>query len=60
MRRLVGTIGLIALLASPTVARTRFFCRFSGVEISGCDEQRVPDHAAVQAEDCCERRCGRD
>jgi hypothetical protein len=56
MRRFVGTIALLALVASPTVAQARMFCRYTGIEITDCEEQRVPDQAVVQWEGCCERR----
>jgi hypothetical protein len=56
MRRLVGTIALLALVALPPIARARFFCRYTGIEITDCEEQRVPDRPVVQVEDCCERR----
>jgi hypothetical protein len=56
MRRLVGTFALVALLTSPTVSQVRFFCRYTGVEITDCDEQQVSEHPVVQREGCCERR----
>jgi hypothetical protein len=56
MRQLVGTLALVALLASPTVAQVRFFCRYTGIEITDCEEQRVPERDVVQQDGCCERR----
>jgi hypothetical protein len=56
MRKLVGILALLGILASPTVAQARIVCRYSGVEITDCEEQRVPERPVVQAEGCCERR----
>ena len=57
MRRLVGIVLLLAIAASPAVARARVFCRFTGDEVTtDCEELRVPERAVVQKEGCCERR----
>lgn|GEM_PF-1656285 len=56
MRRLAAILALVGLATTPAVARTRLFCRYTGVEIVGCAEQDFPDQAQVRAADCCERR----
>jgi hypothetical protein len=56
MRRFVGSLVLVALFASPTVARARMVCRYTGVEITDCEEQRAPDVPVVRDADCCFER----
>jgi hypothetical protein len=56
MRRIVGSLVLVALLASPTVARARMFCRYTGVEITDCNDRCTPDAVAVRDAGCCEER----
>src|SRR4051812_16505606 len=56
MRRFLGMAVLLALVASPTVARSSLFCRFTRIEITDCEEQRAPEHPVVPSESCCERR----
>ena len=56
MRRLIASLVLVALWASPAVSRVRYFCRYTGVEIMDCAEQAAPDRPVVQASGCCERR----
>jgi hypothetical protein len=59
MRKVVGILALLAILALPSVARARFFCRYTGVEITDCEEQRSPDMPVLQPEGCCDRRVER-
>jgi hypothetical protein len=56
MRRAAGLIALLSLLASPIVAQRKFVCRYTGLEIFDCAEQRIPERPVLQGEDCCERR----
>jgi hypothetical protein len=56
LRRAIASLALIALTGSPAVTSTRLFCRYTGVEIVGCDESTVPARAQVRAEDCCLKR----
>ena len=56
MRRAAGIVALLSLLASPIVAQRKFVCRYTGLEISDCAEQRIPERPVLQEEDCCERR----
>lgn len=53
VRRVICAITLLALASTPVVARTRLFCRYTGVEITDCAEQDVPGRPVVQAEGCC-------
>jgi hypothetical protein len=56
MTRLTGAFAVLALLASPTVAQARYFCRYTGMEITDCEQQRVPAQPFVTQEGCCDRR----
>jgi len=56
MRRAAGLVALLSLLASPVVAQRKFVCRYTGLEISDCEEQRIPERPVVQDEGCCDRR----
>jgi hypothetical protein len=56
MRRVAGLVALLSLLASPVVAQRKFVCRYTGLEISDCAEQRIPERPVVQDEGCCDRR----
>jgi hypothetical protein len=56
VKRWTSVIVLLALASSPAVARVRYFCRFTGVEITDCEEQRVPDAPIARDDGCCERR----
>ena len=38
------------------VARTRFVCRYTGIEITDCVEQQAPVVPEVQTEGCCDRQ----
>jgi hypothetical protein len=46
----------MAIVVSPAMTSTRLFCRFSGVEIVGCDESRLPAQTQLRNEDCCLKR----
>ena len=56
LRRVLSALVLIAFASTPAVARTRLFCRYTGVEITDCAEQQVPGRAVVQLEGCCVRQ----
>jgi hypothetical protein len=45
---------LLALASAPVVARTRLFCRYSGIEITDCVEAQVPGSAVLQLDGCCD------
>lgn len=47
---------LLAFASTPVVARTRLFCRYTGVEITDCAQQEIPGQAVVQLEGCCDRQ----
>jgi hypothetical protein len=55
LRRCASLCALLAVVTAPSVTSTRFFCRFTGQEILGCDEG-APRNAQVRPDDCCERR----
>ncbi|MFL5277187.1 MAG: hypothetical protein ACJ79T_11980 [Myxococcales bacterium] len=55
LRRCACLCALLAMVTAPSVTSTRYFCRFTGQEILGCDEG-APRSAQVRADDCCERR----
>jgi hypothetical protein len=59
LRRVISTVALLALVSTPVVARTRLFCRYTGVEITDCAEQELPGSAMVQVEGCCDRQLTR-
>ena len=59
LRRVVSVIALLALASTPVVARTRLFCRYTGVEITDCAEQQVAGSTVVQVEGCCDRQITR-
>jgi hypothetical protein len=55
LRRGVSFLALLAVIAAPAVTSTRLFCRYTGQEIVGCAEARVPQGAHVRADDCCDQ-----
>jgi hypothetical protein len=55
LRRCASFFALLALLAAPSVTSTRFFCRYTGQEIFGCNEG-APRDAQVRAQNCCDQR----
>jgi hypothetical protein len=55
LSRVVAAVAFIALASTPVVARTRLFCRYTGVEITDC-QQQVPARAEIEVEGCCDRR----
>jgi hypothetical protein len=59
LRRVISIVALIALASTPVAARTRIFCRFSGLEITDCAEQETPGSAVVEAAGCCDRQVTR-
>jgi hypothetical protein len=59
LRRVVSAVVLIALASMPVVARTRLFCRYTGLEITDCAEQQVPATSAIQVAGCCDRQVTR-
>ena len=56
LRRVISAIVLASLAAAPVVARTRFVCRYTGIEITDCAEQRAAPTPELQAEGCCDRQ----
>jgi hypothetical protein len=56
LHRVIAAVALITLASTPVVARTRLFCRYTGVEITDCQQHRVPGSSEVQFEGCCDRR----
>jgi hypothetical protein len=56
MRRFVGSLVLVTLFASPTVARARMVCRYTGVEITDCDEHCPANLPVVRDAGCCDER----
>jgi hypothetical protein len=56
LRRASALLAVVAVAAAPAVASTRLFCRYTGVEIAGCDELDIPAQALYRAAGCCERR----
>jgi hypothetical protein len=54
--RSASLVALVALIATPAVTSTRFFCRYTGEEITGCAEERTPRDAEVRANECCDQR----
>jgi hypothetical protein len=58
LRRIVSAIALVAIASAPAVARTRLFCRYTGVEITDCAEQAA-DSSVVQVAGCCDHRITR-
>jgi hypothetical protein len=59
LRRIIAAVALLALASTPVVARARLFCRYTGVEITDCAEQTIPDSPVVQVEGCCNRQVSR-
>jgi hypothetical protein len=59
LRRVISTVALLALMSTPVVARTRLFCRYTGVEITDCAERELPGSPVVQIEGCCDRQVTR-
>lgn len=59
LRRIVSAVALLALASTPVVARTRLFCRYTGVEITDCAEQGLPGRPVIQGERCCHRHLSR-
>ena len=55
-RRSVAFFALVSLIAAPAVTSTRFFCRYTGEEITDCAEADTMPHAAVRADGCCDHR----
>jgi hypothetical protein len=56
LRLAASYLALLAVIAAPVVTSTRLFCRYTGEEIVGCAESRVPEHAQIRGEGCCQRR----
>ena len=56
LRRVISAIVLASLAAAPVVARTRFVCRYTGIEITDCAEQQVPSSPELRTEGCCDRQ----
>jgi len=56
LRRGVSLLALLALIATPAGTSTRFFWRYTGEEIVGCDEAGAPKKAEIREEECCQQR----
>jgi hypothetical protein len=56
LRRSLSFLALLGIIATPAVTSTRFFCRYTGEEITRCAEAATPDHAIVRADGCCDQR----
>jgi hypothetical protein len=56
VRRLVAIFALVGLIASPVSARTRLFCKYTGVEITDCWERDAPASALIDRPGCCDHR----
>ena len=56
LRRAISAIVLASLAAAPVAARTRFVCRYTGIEITDCAEQQAPTAPELQNEGCCDRQ----
>jgi hypothetical protein len=59
LRRVVSALALLSLVSAPVVGRTRLFCRYTGVEITGCAEQESHGQPVVQVAGCCDRQVTR-
>jgi hypothetical protein len=59
LRRVISAVALLALASTPVVARTRLFCRYTGLEINDCAEQDFPARSVIQFEGCCDRQITR-
>lgn len=48
----------VAVAMAPPLARARFYCRWTGEEISAnaCQDRSVPDESVVTTERCCDIR----
>ncbi|MFL5310625.1 MAG: hypothetical protein ACJ79H_09260 [Myxococcales bacterium] len=56
LHRVIAAVALIALASTPVVARTRLFCRYTGVEITDCQQRDVAGCSEIQFEGCCDRQ----
>ncbi len=54
LRRVISAIVLASLAVAPVVARTRFVCRYTGIEITDCAEQQAAPIPELQTEGCCD------
>jgi hypothetical protein len=56
LSRVIAAVTLIALASTPVVARTRLVCRYTGVEITDCQQYPVSGRSEIQIEGCCDRQ----
>jgi hypothetical protein len=56
LRRFIAAVALIGLASLPVVARTRLVCRYTGAEITDCQQQEIPGSSEIQVEGCCDRQ----
>lgn|ERR671935_2678311 len=56
LRRAASFVALLGIIAAPAVSSTRFFCRYTGEEITGCAEASTPKQALIRADGCCDQR----
>src|ERR1700716_617042 len=59
LRRVVSAVALLVLALAPMAARTRLFCRYTGLEITDCAQQEIPGSTVVQVAGCCDRQVTR-
>jgi hypothetical protein len=56
LRRIIAAVALFALASTPVQPRTRLVCRYTGVEITDCQQKQVPGSSEIQVEGCCDRQ----
>jgi hypothetical protein len=59
LRRVISVVALLVLASAPMAARTRLFCRYTGLEITDCTQQEIPGSTVVQVAGCCDRQVTR-
>jgi hypothetical protein len=56
LRRVISAVALVVFASTPVAARTRLFCRYTGLEVTDCAEQEMPGSTVVQVAGCCDRQ----
>jgi hypothetical protein len=56
LRRFAAVALVLAVVAAPAVTSTRLFCKFTGGEVTGCDEQAVQALTTIKNAGCCQQR----
>src|ERR1700737_5617965 len=59
LRRVISAVALVVFASTPVAARTRLFCRYTGLEITDCAQQEIPGSTVVQVAGCCDRQVTR-